>query len=150
MEEGNACGFDYLVHINFENKKQTNKILFNSFPFVLIYGQTMHHSPVMNRNIWGIRLILRPCLEHRVLCVCSHWKFDHKYDLASSTGRYTGSQNSQLCAYKFTEFVQQQHMQAQRNVPLIRKSADTVLHLLARATRSNIPIFNVNLKSPIC
>jgi hypothetical protein len=45
-----------------------------------------------------------------------------------------------LSAYKFTEFVQQQHMQVQRNVPLIRNSADTVLPLLARATRSTIPI----------
>ena len=38
----------------------------------------MHHWPDMNRNIWGVRLILRPCLEHRVLCVCSRWKFDHQ------------------------------------------------------------------------
>ena len=37
----------------------------------------MHHSTGMNRNVWGVRLILRPCLEHCFLCVRSRWRFDH-------------------------------------------------------------------------
>jgi hypothetical protein len=61
-----------------ENTKQTNKTLHNRFRCCLSYGWTMHHSPGMNKNMWGVRLILRPCLEHRVLCVCPHWRFDHK------------------------------------------------------------------------
>jgi len=38
----------------------------------------MHHSPGMNRNISGVRLNLKPCLQHRVLCVWSRWNFDYK------------------------------------------------------------------------
>jgi len=51
MEADNLCGFNFLVYINLENTKETNKILFNHFAFVLSYGCTMHHSPGMNRNI---------------------------------------------------------------------------------------------------
>jgi len=38
----------------------------------------MRYSPGMNRNILGTRLILKPCPEHRVLCVSSRRKFEHK------------------------------------------------------------------------
>jgi len=141
MEADHVCGFDYLVHINSENTKYTNKILFISFPFVMSYGWTMHHSTGMNRNIWAIRLILRPYLEHRVLGVCSHLKFDHKDALASSTVRYTSSQNSRIRLYKYfiTAYVPAEHRQ-DRNYIFLVKYVYRLVHQFTKLTTQRLQV----------
>jgi len=70
-----------------------------------------HHSPGMNRKIWGSRLILRPSPAHCGFCVSSRCVLNHK-DTArrscrpehaftiSITQRFLGSLNNSVCGHK--------------------------------------------------
>jgi hypothetical protein len=75
-----------------ENTKETNKF----FKIIILvawnYGCTTHHSPGMNRKVWGTRLILRSCPEHCGFCVSSHLSWITETARVGSTGRYTSSQ----------------------------------------------------------
>jgi hypothetical protein len=64
-------------YISLENTKQLTEVFKIIFLFVWSYGCTTYHSPGMNRNIWGTRLMLRPCPEHCGFCVSSR-KLDHR------------------------------------------------------------------------
>jgi hypothetical protein len=80
--------------INQENNSQS------FFLFVWSYGWTIYHSPGMNRNIWGTRLILKPCLEHRVLCVWSRWKFDHSLSVIQAGTPVHKTHNSAITVHR--------------------------------------------------
>jgi len=66
---------------SYKNLENTNKLAkFFQIIFLVVwsYGCTTHHSPGMNRKVWGTRLILRPCPEHCGFCITSRCKLDHK------------------------------------------------------------------------
>jgi len=68
----------HLPYLNLENTKQLTKHFSVIFLLVWSYACTMHHSPGMNRKIWGTRLILRPCPGHCGFCISSCFMLDHK------------------------------------------------------------------------
>jgi hypothetical protein len=61
--------FNFLALPKFGKYQKTNKTILNHFPLVWSYGCITHHSPGMNRKIWGTRLILRPSPEYCGFCV---------------------------------------------------------------------------------
>jgi hypothetical protein len=97
MKADHLCDFNFLVYINWKIQNKPIRHFSIVFLFVWSYGRTIHHSPGMNRNVWGIRLILKPCLEHRVLCVFSRWKLNHK----------DNARQSYRPVYEFTELITQ-------------------------------------------
>jgi len=68
-----------------ENTNKLTKFFQIIVLFVWSYGCTTHHSPGMNRKVWGTRLILSPCPEHCGFCVSSR-KLDQK-DTAGRSNR---------------------------------------------------------------
>ena len=77
MKADHHSFFIFLVYMNV--KIQSKPVRHSqSSSFLSKCGWIIHHSPGVNRNIRGTRLILKPCLEHLVLCVCLRWKLNHK------------------------------------------------------------------------
>jgi len=77
MKADHLHKLNFLALPKFGKHQTTNQTILNHFPLVWSYGCTKHHSPGMNRKIWGTRLILRPSPEHCGFSIYSR-KLDYK------------------------------------------------------------------------
>jgi len=87
MEEDHLFGLKLLFYMNWKTENIPIRYFSVVFLFVCSYGSTIQHPPGINKNIWDIRLILKPSLEHRVLWVCSRWRLDNKDPFVGLRGR---------------------------------------------------------------
>jgi hypothetical protein len=90
MKADHLHKFNFLTLPKFGKYQKTNITILNHFPLVWSYGCTTHHSPGMNRKIWGTRLILRHSPEYCGFCV-SLVRWTTKTLCIGATGRFTCS-----------------------------------------------------------
>jgi hypothetical protein len=107
-------------------------MLLSHLSFCLSYEWTMHHSPGMNRNIWGVRLILRPCLEHRVLFISCVECLITMILSVGLTGRYTSSPNCPSVLPVGTPF----HQTVRRSYRSVHQFTKLSVGLTGRCTSS--------------